>query len=86
MAKLNQQEAERAWSKWFTGARDRGGQIASMDRIQPRPTLEALRKLRNCSFITLKCCCEKVEKSFFYNAVHLLGTAYYYDAVFYGYV
>ncbi|XP_026080753.1 uncharacterized protein LOC113057546 [Carassius auratus] len=28
-SKVNQQEAERALSKWFTGARDRGGQRAS---------------------------------------------------------
>ncbi|XP_072573202.1 uncharacterized protein [Paramormyrops kingsleyae] len=35
-AKVNQQEAERALSKWFIGARDRGGQRAS--RMQPRPT------------------------------------------------
>lgn len=35
-AKVNQQEAERVLSKWFTGARDRGGQRAS--RMQPRPT------------------------------------------------
>ncbi|KAA0708089.1 hypothetical protein E1301_Tti018759 [Triplophysa tibetana] len=28
-SKVNQQEAEKALSKWFTGARDRGGQRAS---------------------------------------------------------
>lgn len=32
-AQVNQQEAERALSKWFTGARDRGGQRASRQPV-----------------------------------------------------
>ncbi|XP_041859402.1 uncharacterized protein LOC121651345 [Melanotaenia boesemani] len=33
-AQVNQQEAERALSKWFTGARDRGGRRASRQPMQ----------------------------------------------------
>ena len=32
-AKVNQQEAEKALSKWFTGARDRGGRRASRQAL-----------------------------------------------------
>lgn len=32
-AQVNQQEAERALSKWFTGARDRGGRRASRQPV-----------------------------------------------------